>query len=255
MTLQASGRTGSGVYYEVHGRGKPLFLSFPIMASHADIFPGGGAVLDGYLERLTDRYSVLLADYPSIGKSDSIPPGELTADRVCADLLAVAEAAGFGRFAFWGYSWGAAAGLQLACRSDRLTALLCGGWPALGGPYADMLRASASQVSNPPGYAKVILRNDAQYAQWVTFYTSVMDWPEAEAVAAMTCPRLNYVGAESVTDSGGIAMPFADLIRRQKAPLEALGWEVTLIPGAGHSIAMEPERVVPVAREFLDRVL
>ncbi|MGH8033695.1 MAG: hypothetical protein ACREO9_00610, partial [Lysobacterales bacterium] len=78
MTLQCTGKSPAGVYYELHGRGQPLFLSFPVMASHAEIFgKDGAAVLHGYLERLTDCYSVLLADYPSIGKSDSIPPEEL----------------------------------------------------------------------------------------------------------------------------------------------------------------------------------
>ena len=53
----------SGVYYEICGDGEPLFLGFPIMASHAEIFGReSGAVRDAYLEQLTDSYRVLLVD-------------------------------------------------------------------------------------------------------------------------------------------------------------------------------------------------
>ena len=95
----------TGVFFELHGpsAGHPLMVTLPLMASFGAIF---GAqlepVLDGYLSRLTDRYRVLCVDYPSIGGSVDIPPELLTADRVCADLLGVASAAGFVQFAYWG---------------------------------------------------------------------------------------------------------------------------------------------------------
>ena len=84
----------SGVFYGVHGRGRPLLIGLPLMASFTSLFGEElRPVLDGYLSRLTDRYQVLLVDYPSIGGSQDIAPEALTADRVCADLLAVAPAA------------------------------------------------------------------------------------------------------------------------------------------------------------------
>jgi pimeloyl-ACP methyl ester carboxylesterase len=90
----------TGVFYELHGRGRPLMITLPLMASHLEIFgPEGAALLAGYLDRLSDRFQVLLVDYPSIGASRDIAPEALTADRVCADLLGVASAAGFDRFA------------------------------------------------------------------------------------------------------------------------------------------------------------
>jgi pimeloyl-ACP methyl ester carboxylesterase len=39
----------------------------------------------------------------------------------------VADAAGFERFAWLGYSWGGVMVLQLAWRSNRLSTLICGG--------------------------------------------------------------------------------------------------------------------------------
>ena len=243
------------IYFEVHGDGVPLLLGFPIMASHAEIFgESGGEVVRGYLDRLTDRYRVLLIDYPSIGKSGSIPPAEFTADRVCADLLAVAGAARFERFAYWGHSWGGAVGLQLASRTDRLSALVCSGWPPLDGPYPEVLRGARLQVANPPAYAMAVLRDASQYAQWVTFNESVEHWPEAEAVARITCPRLVVAGSAGDSDAGGVDIPIATRIRARRADLEGLGWTVRLIPDRDHSVCLDPAAVEPVVREFLDAV-
>ncbi len=105
--LLKEGAVGTGkIYYAVHGhpKGKPLFLGFPIFASYSQIFPQQAGVLNGFLDRLTDRYRVLVADYPSIGRSGMTPANELTADRACADMLAVADDAGFKEFAWWGYA-------------------------------------------------------------------------------------------------------------------------------------------------------
>lgn len=246
----------TGISYALHGSGVPLFLGFPIMASYGEIFGAANAgVLSGFLDRLTDRYRVLVVDYPSIGKSRSIPPGELTADRVCADLLGVADAAGFDRFAWWGYSWGAQAGLQLASRTDRLSALVVGGWSPLGGPYADILRASEVNVENPPASAMVVLREPAQYAQWVTYNRSVQNWPEASAVARIDCPRLAYAGADADVDPGGVPVRYATALREHRAELERMGWRVVLLPDQGHAVGLEPEIVVPIVREFLDAAL
>ena len=248
--------SSSGAYYELHGDGEPLFLAFPVMASMGDIFGDfGSAVREGFLARLSDRYRVLIVDYPSIGKSADIPPDKLTADRVCGDLLAVADAAGFERFAYWGYSWGAAVGLQIASRADRFTALAVGGWPPLGAAYNEALKASLEQIDDPPEEVQVVLRSPAQYAQWSTFYTSVQGWPEADVAKSISCPRLAFVGAEGDTDAGSEMIRNASILAANKSTLEEMGWQVELIPGKGHSVGLEPESVVPVVRGFLDREL
>lgn len=254
MSFGSAGVPSRYGHFEVHGEGAPLFLGFPLLASHGEVFgEAGAAVLRGYVDRLTDRYRVLLADYPSIGRSGSIPAEELTADRVAADLLRVADAAGFGRFAFWGFSWGGAAALQLACRTDRLTALVCGGWPPLGAPYAEILRASREALADPPAAARVVLREPAQYAQWVTFYESIVGWPEEEAVSRITCPRMTFAGSEGDPTAGHeVPISIASTIRARRSDLEALGWCVREIPGRDHSVCLDPEAVVPLVREFLD---
>lgn len=246
----------SGVFYEVQGQGTPLLIGLPLMASFTQIFGSElQPVLDGYLDRLTDRYRVLRVDVPSIGGSRDIAPEDLTADRVCDDLLAVADAAGFDRFAYWGYSWGAAVGLQLAARTDRLTALALGGWPPLGAPYADILRATRLKQPDPEPSSMKVLRSKAQYRQWETFYASLQGWPEAESVARIVCPKLLYFGGDGDLVEAGIPVRIASIIREHRTTLEAQGWVVHELPGQGHGVCMVPELVVPPVRAFLDRVL
>jgi pimeloyl-ACP methyl ester carboxylesterase len=243
----------TGVFYALHGQGQPLMITLPLMASHTELFGAeSAAMLAGYLDRLTDRYQVLLVDYPSIGNSRDIAPHELTADRVCADLLGVASAAGFGRFAYWGYSWSGAVGLQLASRTDRLSALVIGGWPPLDGPYDDILAAARRKLGSPEPSSMKVLRSPAQYAQWIHFYESLRGWHERDAVARIACPRLVYFGEKGDLVEAGIPVTIASNIRRRRATLELLGWTVHEIAGADHGGAALPEPVVPMVRRFLD---
>jgi pimeloyl-ACP methyl ester carboxylesterase len=245
----------SGVFYEVQGQGQPLLIGLPLMASFTELFGSEmQPVLDGYLNRLTDRYRVLRVDYPSIGGSRDIPPHALTADRVCADLLAVASAAGFDRFAYWGYSWGAAAGLQLAARTDRLSALVLGGWPPLSAPYAGILQATRLKQANPEPSSLKVLRSKDQYRQWETWYASMQDWPEAESVARIACRKMAFFGGEGDLVEAGIPIRIASIIREHRVDLLRQGWTVHEILGQGHGVCMAPELVVPPVRAFLDEV-
>lgn len=248
----------TGVFHALYGPtdGRPLMIGLPLMASFEEIFGHALApVLQGYLDRLTDRYRVLLVDYPSIGRSRDIDPQDLTADRVCADLLGVATAAGFERFAYWGYSWGGNVGLQLATRTDRLCALVVGGWPALGAPYESLLAAARLKLPKPEPSSLVVLRSPAQYAQWVHYGESIAGWSEREAVARIACPRMNVFGSEGDLVEAGIAVSIASRIRAHRAELESLGWRVLEIVGHGHALCMQPEVAVPPVRAFLDEVL
>jgi pimeloyl-ACP methyl ester carboxylesterase len=251
-----SGTTRSGVYYEVHGRGPALCLGFPVFASHA-VPPanGGPTVVSRFLAQLTDRYRVVVADYPAIGRSGAIPPKEFTAERVCADMLGVADAAGLTHFAWWGGTFGAVTGLLLASRTDRVSALVCAGWPPLGAPYQTILRGTRQGVAAPPPNAMQILRTPGQYAQWVHFYESLSDWSELDAVRGISCPRLIAFGERGDSSVADLPLPLASVIRARRAEFETLGWEVHEIPGRDMGVILDPDALVPVVRPFLDRVL
>ncbi|OYU77908.1 MAG: hypothetical protein CFE45_30145, partial [Burkholderiales bacterium PBB5] len=159
------------------------------------------------------------------------------------------------RFAYWGYSWGAAVGLQLAARTDRLMALVLGGWPPLGAPYAGILQATRQQQPAPAPSSLKVLRSKDQYRQWEAYYSSMLCWPEAESVARIACPKLLYFGGDGDLVEAGIPIRIASLIRERRTALEQLGWEVHEFAGQGHGVCMTPELVVPPVRVFLDRVL
>ena len=136
---------GSSIAVEVHGRGPTVLLPVnpkPVEGPQAEEMRRWGAdpalgrtLIDG----LSDAFQVVAFDYE--GHVLQVPkPDTLTPANLAADLLAVADAAGAERFAYYGYSWLALAGLQLAVRSDRVAALAMGGFPALDGPYAQMLQ-------------------------------------------------------------------------------------------------------------------
>ena len=258
-TVLSSCRTAQQhpIHFEVHGHenGAPLFLGFPLMASYAEIFgQEQAAVKDGFLSRLTDRYRVLLVDYPNVGRTLVPAPAEMTPDRVYSDLMSVADAAGLDRFSYCGHLWGAINGLMLASRSNRVSALICGTWPPLGAPYADMLRGGEMQLAEPPPHAMVILRNPEQYAQWRTFYAGMQDWPEAEIAAAITCPRLALIGANAESSVAGIPLRLVERLREARPTLEAMGWTVREIPGAETAAILDPAVMVPEMRTFLEGV-
>ncbi|MFF3065691.1 alpha/beta hydrolase [Oerskovia sp. NPDC057915] len=135
---------GSTIPVEVTGTGPAVLLPVdpvPATGAQADelrtwgVDPALGRTL---VDALSPTFRVVAADYE--GHRMAHPaPGSLTPENVAADLLAIADATGAATFAYYGYSWLALSGLQLALRTDRLTALAMGGFPPLDGPYAGML--------------------------------------------------------------------------------------------------------------------
>jgi pimeloyl-ACP methyl ester carboxylesterase len=238
----------TSVRYEIQGTGIPLLLGYPIKAS-ATLQDPEGALVKGYLDRLTDRYRVLVLDYP---ETTSLAANDFTAHRVCEEILGIAEQAGFDRFAWWGFSWGGLIGLQLACRTQRLTALICGGWPPLGGPYDAMLRAMRTLAATPAPNANM------SFDRFVHFYEDARSWSELDAmqcVHRIQCPRMTFVGSADDLEIAGVNLHLAATIRERRSDLEKLGWHVAEIEGRDHSIYTDPGAVVPVVRAFLDRAL
>jgi len=133
-TVQVRLHDDSTIPVEIGGQGPAVLLPVnpqPVEGPQAEelrrwgVDPAlGRSLIDG----LGDAFRVVAFDYE--GHVLEVPkPDTLTPANVVADLLAVADAAGADRFAYYGYSWHAVNGLQLAVRTDRLTALAMGGYP------------------------------------------------------------------------------------------------------------------------------
>jgi pimeloyl-ACP methyl ester carboxylesterase len=215
-------------------------------------------------------FRVVAADYE--GHLAQHPkPHTLTADTVAADLIAIAETGGVRRFAYYGYSWLALAGLQLAVRTDRLTALAMGGFPPLGGPYESMLTvtrathrmALANRDTKPatadwqPGDwdAVEVSLTPEQTQQYVTLYESLQDFDERAALDQLSIPRLAFAGADDNITYGpkwdNAYVEIANAFDRHRGELVRGGWTVTLIPTTDHLSAMQAAAVLPILTPWL----
>jgi pimeloyl-ACP methyl ester carboxylesterase len=273
---------GSTIEVEVHGDGPTVLLPVnprPVQGPQAEELRRWGAdpalgraLIDG----LSDAFRVVAFDYE--GQVLQVPkPDTLTPANVAGDLLAVAAAVGADRFAYYGYSWLALAGLQLGIRTDRLAALVMGGFPPIGGPYAEMLQvttathAMASSASTPstaatsespeepsdePDWSQVeVSLTEAQTRQFVTLYQALQGFDDRAAQAQVRCPRLCFVGSADEIDYGerwgGVQVSLADPVINRRAELEALGWQVQVLEGLDHIQAMQAVHVLPILRPWL----
>jgi pimeloyl-ACP methyl ester carboxylesterase len=272
----------STIAVEVHGDGPTVLLAVnprPVEGPQAEEMRRWGAdpalgrsLIDG----LSDAFKVVAFDYE--GQVLQVPkPDTLTPANVAGDLLAVADAAGADRFAYYGYSWLALAGLQLAIRTDRLAALVMGGFPPIDGPYAQMLQvttathAMASSASTPttaatsqpsdeppdePDWSQVeVSLTEAQTRQFVTLYQALQGFDDRAAQAQIGCPRLCFVGSADEIDYGerwgGVQVSLAGPVMNRRAELEALGWQVQVLDGLDHTQAMQAVQVLPILRPWL----
>ena len=195
----------------------------------------------------------------------------LTPDNVVADLLAIADAAGADRFAYYGYSWLALSGLQLAIRSRRVSALIMGGFPPIDGPYAEMLavtraahRAAQSVGEAPSAEAVVepgdwdsakVQADEAQTRQFVTLYEALRGFDDRAAQAALTIPKLCFAGADDTIEYsarwGGVTVDLAGPLINHRDRLRAAGWTVEILGGLDHVSAMSSSTVLPLVRNWL----
>jgi pimeloyl-ACP methyl ester carboxylesterase len=271
---------GSSIEIEIAGSGPTLLLPVnpqPVTGPQAETMRQWGAdpaLGHSLIVGLSDVFRVVAFDYE--GHLLRTPqPDSLTPSNAVSDLLAIADAAGAKRFAYYGYSWLALIGLQLAIRTDRLTALVMGGWPPLNGPYAAMLRVtmaahemaveaaktdegatdqqpaveagdwSSVQVTVPPD----------QTRQFVTLYQALQGFDDRAAQAHITCPRLCFAGSADEIQYGpkwgDVLVSIAGPIIAERAELKSLGWEVRVLDGLDHLQAMQAKQVVPILRSWL----
>ncbi|GAA2366316.1 alpha/beta hydrolase [Dactylosporangium salmoneum] len=273
---QARLHDGSTIDVEVHGAGPAVLLPVnpvPIEGAGAEELRRWGAdpalgrtLIDG----LADTFTVVAFDYE--GHVLAVPkPDTLTPANIAADVIAVADAAGVDRFAYYGYSWLALAGLHLALRTERVAALAMGGYPPLGGPQAELLQVTTAThamavdpgrtPSPPPSPGEAdwstaeLTLSEGQTRQFVTLYEALQGFDERAALSRLRCPRLVFAGSADEIDYeerwGGVHVSMARPLIDGRADLEALGWQVRVLDGLDHMGAMQAGAVLPILRSFL----
>jgi pimeloyl-ACP methyl ester carboxylesterase len=237
--LRGQGRS-KPIRFESYGSGPTLILGPPMTSASARGAEALQAVRNGYLGGLTNHYRVVLMDYPSGDENAE----SFTPDRVASDILGVADSAGADRFAWYGFSWGGVVGLQLAARTTRLTALICGGWPPIGAPYATTLAASEALAAKIP-----------EALLMVTYYRDLQNWPEREIVSQLAVPRMTFAGSLDTIAFERETIAIGPVIARHREELGRMGWTVKIVEGFGHELFNRPDVVTPLIRSFLDPVL
>jgi pimeloyl-ACP methyl ester carboxylesterase len=262
--VEVSLHDGSTIDIEIYGEGRTVLLPVnprPIEGPQAEEMRKYGAdpsLGQALIKGLSDSFRVVAFDYE--GNALGLPkPQTLTPDNVTRDILAVADAAQADRFAYYGYSWLAMVGLQLAIRTDRLSALVMGGFPPINGPYVEMLRVTtaahemAGQVSDDEWSGTGLSKDGTQ--QFVTLYQALQRFDDQAAQAQITCPRLCFVGSADEIQYGknwgDVFVSLAGPIVRGRAQLDSLGWDVRVLDGLDHMQAMQAAQVLPILRSWL----
>ncbi|MDR6415702.1 alpha/beta hydrolase [Pseudarthrobacter sulfonivorans] len=280
---------GSIIAVTIQGDGPAILLPVslaPHTAAEAETLRQWGADPDlgpNLINGLAPTNRVIAADYEAHRMANPAA-STLTPGNIAADLLAIADAGGAGTFAYYGYSWLALAGLQLALRTDRLRALAMGGFPPAEGPYRSMLAVtraahalSVKSAGEPAGPAPEpepgdwdsvsVQTTEAQTQQFVTLYEALQDFDDAAAVLSAdrpgavrlppTVPGLAFAGAEDHIDYkpvwGGVRVAIGEPLARHQGALAEAGWDVRILPGLDHMGAMRSAVVLPVLTDWLQK--
>ncbi len=267
---EATLHDGSIIEIEIYGTGPTLLLPVnpqPVTGKLAEQMRQYGAdpaLGQSLIKGLSDAFRVVAFDYE--GQCLRLPkPNTLTPNNITNDLLTIADAAGADRFAYYGYSWLAMIGQQLAIRTDRLSALIMGGFSPLNGPYEEMLSVTTATYEMANGTRPVPSADESEWSdmslstdqtrQFVTLFQALQGFDDLAVQAKLTCPRLCFVGSKDEIQYskswGNVRVSLADPIVQGQAQLSTLGWDVRVIEGLDHMQAMQAKQVLPILRLWM----
>lgn len=232
----------------------------------------GRKLVDG----LADEFGVIYFDYE--GHLFQHPrPDSLTPEAIARDFLQIADEMGVNTFCYYGYSWLALAGLQLAIRTDRLEALLMGGFPPYDGPYAEMRTVTAKtheqavqNIEKPRSAPKdqssvdevdwdhiEVTIDPDRTKQFLTLYNHLTDFEDTAIQGKLCFPKLAFAGEKDTIvygeNFGGVTVDISGRLSKHEDTLRQLGWDVQIVQGEhmDHTRAMQPEVVLPLIKPWL----
>lgn len=227
---------GTHIAYDITGEGLPIVL-----------LHGGGQTRRnwrdvGYFKRLKDHFKVIAIDIRGNGESDKpTSPAYYNTDKMCQDILAVADACNVEQFTIWGYSYGANIGRYLAAQSDRVAKIIIMGIPFGLGVSGDF-RQSIIEFCNhwrpilqaqSEGSLDIasLSKEDQEKLQGgnialdLSWLCAMLDWG-AIGPSDLRCPTLWLVGSEN--------QPTIASIREYEAELKSSKVQVEVIEGLNH---------------------
>ncbi|MBU5351657.1 alpha/beta hydrolase [Paenibacillus barcinonensis] len=233
-----------------------------------------------FIEGLMDKFQIIYFDYEG-HRLQNPNPDNLTPEHIVKDLLTIADEMDVKKFSYYGYSWLALVGLQLAIRTDRLESLIMGGFPPIEGPYQEMMVVTsktyeqALDKQNSPDikehdhmnpekvdWDNIQVKIDTnQTKQFVTMYENLMDFDDRDIQHKLSIPRLAFAGEKDTIvygeNFGSVTVDIIGILQKNKQALEHLGWDIEIIKGndMDHTKAMQPVTVVSLIRRWLIKSL
>ncbi|WP_440119998.1 alpha/beta fold hydrolase [Paenibacillus sp. QZ-Y1] len=235
-----------------------------------------------FIDGLSDEFQILHFDYE--GHYMAHPyPDHFTPEYIAQDLLRIADQMNVNQFSYYGYSWLALVGLQVAIRTNRLESLIMGGFPPYEGPYEEMRvvttktyeeglkqhgkleheqegqgsKNSEQLCPEEVNWDNIQIKIDpAQTKQFVSMYQSLLDFDDELIQDQLSIPRLAFAGEKDTIvygeKFGNVTVDIAGRLQKNKEILESFGWNVELIKGENmdHTQAMQPHTVLPLIKPW-----
>ncbi|MGG4144455.1 alpha/beta hydrolase [Paenibacillus algorifonticola] len=229
-----------------------------------------------FIDGLSDEFQVLYFNFEG-HLFENPQPDHLTPENITKDFLLIADEMKVATFSYYGYSWLALVGLQLAIRTNRLESLIMGGFPPYKGPYKEMMivtEKTHEQALNNPGISKEqfeenttpeeidwnniqIKLDPKQTKQFLTMYKNLMDFDDTTIHYESDCPKLTFAGEKDTIvygeNFGSVTVDMIGLLQKNKQQLEQLGWDVAILEGKDmdHTKVMQPNVVLPLIKPWL----
>jgi pimeloyl-ACP methyl ester carboxylesterase len=228
----------ASVAYTVAGSGPALLVpwcNFP--------WPGTTSV-----ETLARQFTVVVAAPRGYAASTWVDDGRYGTRQVCDDLLAVCDALGLGHVAVLGYSLTAAVALRLAASSDRVDAVVAGGFPLFADYHLlrDDARRQTDTGDDERARAELSRRLGFDTRAARAFYDELATLEPGGLLDDVRCPVYTFWGtADEVIDGfEGLAHLESEVRRR--------GIEHRVLEGTDHATTLFGlDRVLPEVSQWL----
>jgi pimeloyl-ACP methyl ester carboxylesterase len=248
-------REGRRIAWETVGSGPPLVLL------HGSFGDRGTWRSGGHADALAGEHRLVLIDAIGHGGSDApLDPFAYRVERQVDDIVAVLDAEGIGRTAFWGASMGGTIGFHLLARHpERLTCLIAGGAHpfAAGAEPAEIEQVAALCRENGAAPFVEAAERQSTVPGWMRDAMLAID---PEVLAAQTVGLSQREGVAAAVAASGVPVLLLAGDRDDRLPEirrtaeVAPGASLAELPGCGHLDAfLRLDLTLPVVRPFLRR--
>lgn len=252
-TLFTDSADGTRVAYDMTGAGPAVMLLHGAGQDRSDWHQAG------YVDRLSQSCSVITVDIRGNGESDKPTSKEAYAtERLCRDLIAVADACRLNGFKIWGFSYGGNIGRYLAARSSRVERIAILGIPFGPGASGEFRKSLEESIARWKAILKAqqdgslshsnLQEEEIEYLQSskaaldVARRSALLDWSAIEP-GDLVCPALWLVGSENASAMQSVREYATQLVDSQV--------EVKILDGLDHWAEFaDVETVFPVLRDF-----